>query len=162
MDCPFALGNTWAMSVDGTGSRPWWASGVVWTRVASAGLLLVGLGLYGVSLAPKQISLPLAPLVVDPVLPVSSVLPIRRGALAGRNLLIVTIDTTRPDRLGFYGNADIATPNLDRLAARSAVFTRALAVTPITLPSHASLGLAGLTMTGRRRPPARKLEGPLC
>jgi len=131
------------MSVDGTESRPWWASGVAWTRIASAGLLLVGLGLYGVSLAPKQISLPLAPLVVDPILPVSSVLPIRRGALAGRNLLIVTIDTTRPDRLGFYGNADIATPNLDRLAARSAVFTRALAVTPITLPSHASI------LTGR-------------
>jgi len=131
------------MSLEGTASRRWLASGIVWVRVASAGIFLVGLGVYGVALTPKQISLPLAPLVVDPGLPVSSVLPIRPGALAGRNLLIVTLDTTRPDRLGFYGNADIATPNLDRLAAGSAVFTRALATTPITLPSHASI------LTGR-------------
>ncbi len=137
------FGNTWMMSVDGTASRPWWASGVIWTRVASTGLLLVGLGLYGANLTTEQISLPLVPLVVDPTLPVSSVLPIRQGALAGQNLLLVTIDTTRPDRLGFYGNTDIATPNLDRLAARSAVFTHALATAPTTLPSHASI------LTGR-------------
>jgi len=81
--------------------------------------------------------------VVDPTLPALRALPIGPNTLGGRNLLIVTIDTVRPDRLGFYGNTNIATPNLDRLAARSAVFTRAHAATPITLPSHASI------LTGR-------------
>ena len=44
------------------------------------------------------------------------------------SLLIVTLDTTRADRLAPYGADDVETPNLARLA-----------VTPVTLPSHASL-----------------------
>ena len=140
---PAAFRNNWTMNTEGSASRPGWASGFVWIRVASAGVLLSGLIHYGVNLAPQQISLPLVPLVVDSNFLVSSLLPLRSGALAGHNLLIVTIDTTRPDRLGFYGNDEIATPNLDRLASRGAVFTRALATAPITLPSHASI------LTGR-------------
>ena len=140
---PAAFRNNWTMNTEGSASRPGWASGFVWIRVASAGVLLSGLIHYGVNLAPQQISLPLVPLAVDSNFLVSSLLPLRSGALAGHNLLIVTIDTTRPDRLGFYGNDEIATPNLDRLASRGAVFTRALATAPITLPSHASI------LTGR-------------
>ena len=101
--------------------------------------LLVGFNLYVGQLVPQQLSLPLAPLVLDPMLSPSDALPLSRGALAGQSVLLVTIDTARPDRLGFYGNSDIATPNLDRLARTSSVFTRALATTPITLPSHASI-----------------------
>jgi len=123
--------------------RPWWASRVAWIRLASAGLLLVGLGLYLDNLAPGQISLPLTPLVVDARLPLLEALPLQPGTFAGRNLLLVTMDTTRPDRLGLYGNSEIETPNLDHFAARNSVFTRALAATPITLPSHASI-LTGL------------------
>jgi arylsulfatase A-like enzyme/Flp pilus assembly protein TadD len=60
------------------------------------------------------------------------------------NLLLVTIDTLRPDRLGCYDPGRDTTPNIDALAARAARFERAFAHTPTTLPSHTSI-LLGLT-----------------
>ena len=38
------------------------------------------------------------------------------------NLLLVTLDTTRSDRLGCYGYARDTSPSIDRLAARSIPF----------------------------------------
>lgn len=70
-------------------------------------------------------------------------LVLERGALAGGNVLLVTLDTTRADRLGCYGNEDIQTPTLDRLAREGVVFSQAVAASPTTLPSHASI-LTGL------------------
>ena len=58
------------------------------------------------------------------------------------NVLLVTIDTLRADRLGCYGGAP--TPTLDALAARGVRFATAIAHAPLTGPSHASL-LTGLT-----------------
>lgn len=55
------------------------------------------------------------------------------------NLLLITIDTARADRIGCYGSADAATPSLDRIAAEGALFETAIAVAPIALPSHVSL-----------------------
>lgn len=55
------------------------------------------------------------------------------------NLLLVTLDTTRADRLGCYGYAPAKTRHLDRLAAEGVRFERAYASAPITLPSHASI-----------------------
>lgn len=60
-----------------------------------------------------------------------------------RNLLLITIDTLRADRVGAYGDTNARTPVMDRLAARGTRFANAFAVTPITLPSHASI------LTGR-------------
>lgn len=60
------------------------------------------------------------------------------------NVLLVTIDTLRADRVGAYGSQRRLTPNLDALAARGAVFTRAFAHTTVTLPSHANI-LLGAT-----------------
>jgi uncharacterized protein (TIGR02996 family) len=59
------------------------------------------------------------------------------------NVLLITLDTTRADRLGAYGYAAAVTPNLDRLAADGVRFARAVSPAPLTLPAHASL------MTGR-------------
>ena len=59
------------------------------------------------------------------------------------NVLLVTLDTTRADRLGAYGYAAARTPILDRLARDGVLFERAVAAAPTTLPAHASL------MTGR-------------
>jgi choline-sulfatase len=61
----------------------------------------------------------------------------------GLNVLLVTLDTTRADRLGCYGDASARTPRLDRLAQEGVRFENAIAAAPITLPSHASI-LTGL------------------
>lgn len=64
----------------------------------------------------------------------------REGVLPpGTSLLLVTLDTTRADRLGCYGHGAARTPNLDRLASRGTRFDRAYAHVPLTLPTHASL-----------------------
>ena len=55
------------------------------------------------------------------------------------SLVVVTIDTLRADRLHCYGNANIETPVLDRLAQRGVLFENAVAQTPLTPPSHASI-----------------------
>jgi arylsulfatase A-like enzyme/Flp pilus assembly protein TadD len=55
------------------------------------------------------------------------------------NVLLVTIDTLRADRLGCYGYSQIATPNLDRLAHQGVLFENASAPAPLTAPSHASM-----------------------
>jgi arylsulfatase A-like enzyme/Tfp pilus assembly protein PilF len=64
------------------------------------------------------------------------------GALRGSNLLLVTIDTLRADRVGAYGGGTL-TPTLDALASRGVRFARAYAQAPMTLPAHASI-LTGL------------------
>jgi choline-sulfatase len=66
---------------------------------------------------------------------------------AAPNLLLVTIDTLRADRVGAYGDRTARTPAMDALAARGATFTRAYATAPITLTSHASL-MTGLYPAG--------------
>jgi arylsulfatase A-like enzyme len=53
---------------------------------------------------------------------------------ASLNLVIVTLDTTRADRLGAYGYARALTPALDALAARGTLFEQALTSSPMTLP----------------------------
>lgn len=59
------------------------------------------------------------------------------------NVVLITIDTLRADRLGSYGYEWAETPNLDRLAREGVLFSRAYSQVPLTLPSHASL-LTGL------------------
>ncbi len=55
------------------------------------------------------------------------------------NIILITLDTTRADRMGFLGSERGLTPNLDALAKQSVVFTRAYAQVPLTTPSHAAL-----------------------
>src|SRR5690349_6657676 len=66
--------------------------------------------------------------------------PSPSGASARRpNVVVISLDTTRADRLGCYGHAAAITPNLDGLATRGTRFERAYAPVPLTLPTHATL-----------------------
>jgi choline-sulfatase len=79
--------------------------------------------------------------------------PGRRGMLAkpGSNVLLITLDTTRADRMGYAGHATARTPNLDRLAASGVRCEAAYSPVPMTLPAHCSM-LSGLY------PPAHKVR----
>ncbi len=68
------------------------------------------------------------------------------GAGRGYNLLLVTIDTLRADRVGSYGSSLGLTPTLDGLAREGVRFAVARAHVPLTLPSHATI------FTGRYPP----------
>lgn len=57
----------------------------------------------------------------------------------GRNLLLITLDTTRADHLSCLGGEPGNTPQIDRLADRSALFTFATSETNVTNPSHLSI-----------------------
>ena len=55
------------------------------------------------------------------------------------NVILITMDTTRADRMGFLGSKRGLTPNLDALALDAGVFTRAYSQAPLTPTSHASI-----------------------
>jgi arylsulfatase A-like enzyme/Tfp pilus assembly protein PilF len=55
------------------------------------------------------------------------------------NLLVVTLDTTRADRLGVYGYEPAQTPNLDFLARNGIMAEHCYTPVPLTLPAHCSL-----------------------
>jgi arylsulfatase A-like enzyme len=65
--------------------------------------------------------------------------PARTAAARPRNLLVITLDTMRADRLPPYGFCGVATPALDRLAAEGVVFEQTFAAVPLTLPSHGTI-----------------------
>lgn len=65
------------------------------------------------------------------------------AADARPNVVLISIDTLRADHLGAYGYERPTSPNLDRLAAEGVLFENAVAPSPWTLPSHASM-LTGL------------------
>lgn len=57
----------------------------------------------------------------------------------GSNIVLITVDTLRADRLEPYGYRLIKTPQISRLAADGILFERAIAQVPLTLPSHCSI-----------------------
>jgi arylsulfatase A-like enzyme len=72
---------------------------------------------------------------------VAAALPPKRAQI--NNVLLISIDSLRADRLGSYGNDRSTSPTLDRLAREGARFARAMSTTSWTLPAHMSL------LTGR-------------
>jgi len=65
--------------------------------------------------------------------------PLTSGACRGCNVLLITIDTLRADRVGAFGGPAGLTPSLDRLASEGIQLTRAYTAAPLTLPAHASI-----------------------
>ena len=76
------------------------------------------------------------------------------------NLVLITLDSARSDRMGFLGAKAGLTPNLDRLAAESLVFEHAYAQSPGAVVSHATIlsgsypQVTGLTEIGGTLAPA--------
>jgi choline-sulfatase len=55
------------------------------------------------------------------------------------NVILITLDTIRADRMGFLGSQRGLTPHLDALARQSVVFTHAYSQVPLTTASHATI-----------------------
>jgi len=55
------------------------------------------------------------------------------------NIVLITLDSTRADRMGFLGSHSGLTPSLDSLAHQGIVFTQAYAQAPLTVASHATI-----------------------
>ncbi len=55
------------------------------------------------------------------------------------DVVLVTMDTTRADRIGAYGYADAKTDTVDALAASGLRFANAYSPLPLTIPAHATL-----------------------
>jgi arylsulfatase A-like enzyme len=66
-------------------------------------------------------------------------LQVRASIAPPFNVLVVTLDTTRADRLSPYGFMNVSLPSLERLAREGVVFDQATSVAPLTLPAHTSL-----------------------
>ncbi|UCG15434.1 MAG: sulfatase-like hydrolase/transferase [Phycisphaerales bacterium] len=109
-------------------------------RNARNTLLAAGLALVAVAVVAYRF---LGSRFDDPTKPVVLADVISPGAAAGYNLLLITLDTTRPDHLSCYGYDNLDTPAIDSLLEHGVRFDDAVVSTPLTLPSHASL-LTGL------------------
>jgi arylsulfatase A-like enzyme len=59
------------------------------------------------------------------------------------NIVLISLDTLRADRLSSYGYARATSPTIDALAQQSALFENAITPAPWTLPAHVSM-LSGL------------------
>ena len=55
------------------------------------------------------------------------------------NVVVITIDTLRPDHVGCYGYKQIRTPNIDAVAADGVRFEHAYTPVPVTLPAHTAI-----------------------
>ena len=62
-----------------------------------------------------------------------------RGGSVRPNVVVITVDTLRADRLGCYGYGPARTPHTDKLADEGVRVAHAIAPTPITLPSHTTI-----------------------
>lgn len=133
-----------------------WSPGDVFLAGAAAVALLLGvwalgavagrmLGRHGESMTRRLalLALPLLILCVPAALRIFPALgapvPSRDGGDAGGNLLLLTVDTLRADRIGAYGAPNVRTPWLDRLARQSDAWTQCVSPSPWTLPSLGSL-----------------------
>ena len=72
--------------------------------------------------------------------PPPAILPFAaEGDAARPDVILVTLDTTRADRLGAYGYAEARTDTIDGLAASGIRFDQAISPLPLTIPSHATM-----------------------
>lgn len=56
-----------------------------------------------------------------------------------KHVILITLDTTRADRLSCYGSTAAPTTHIDQLAKQGTLFAHCASASPSTLPSHASM-----------------------
>jgi choline-sulfatase len=89
-----------------------------------------------------------------------AVLPSLAAAANQPNVILITLDTVRADRMGFLGSKHDLTPQLDTLASQGVVFEHAYSQAPITPVSHATILTGtypqyhGIRNFGDRLPPS--------
>lgn len=121
--------------------RAWWqwALGIGLIGFAVFSLFVRGVGRYRPEWFAFDETIDPIPLKVPAELKEAATVPAQSGEYAGHNILFITLDTTRADRLGCYGNANIKTPHMDALAKSGVMFSRAISPNPTTLPSHSCM-----------------------
>jgi arylsulfatase A-like enzyme len=139
------------------------AAAAIWSRLrngralalgSEAALAILGIGVFG---AVVEIAKRPADVRVDkPALPPGIKKP---------NILLITMDTVRADHTSLYGYERDTTPNLREFAKTATLYTRAIATSDFTLPTHASI-FTGLypNWSGASAPPnadARHVANPL-
>src|SRR6266567_3547722 len=88
---------------------------------------------------------------------ISISLPASLLASGKPNIILITLDSTRADRMGFLGSHSALTPNLDSVARQGIIFEHAYAQAPLTVVSHATI----LTGTYPQTHQIRELGSPL-
>jgi arylsulfatase A-like enzyme len=88
---------------------------------------------------------------------ISGLLPGGSSAASKPNIVLVTLDSARADRMGFLGSRKGLTPNLDGIARQSIVFERAYAQSPLSVVSHATILSGTYPQTAR----ASELGAPI-
>jgi arylsulfatase A-like enzyme len=71
------------------------------------------------------------------------------------NVIVIMLDSLRPDFLGCYGHPEVVSPNIDRIASEGMRFDRAYAEYPITVPSRTAFVCSIHTHTCRPWMPLR-------
>jgi len=115
--------------------KVWGGIGVILVVALVAGLALDGA--LRRAAAPARAVL-LASLVVGSGVAFARARPTVGAAGDKPSIVVISLDTVRPDRLAPYGHA-IDTPHLARLAREGVVFEQAIAAAPITEPSHLAM-----------------------
>jgi arylsulfatase A-like enzyme len=122
----------------------------LWRESRSEAALLALLGVVlaaGISMLLARRSPPRAPVLAKALgLALAAALvgawllhPRLRPSPSQPNLLLISVDTLRADRLGCYGHAAARTPNIDALAERGTLFEQVIASAPVTLTATATL-----------------------
>ena len=74
------------------------------------------------------------------------------------NIVVVMLDSLRPDFMGCYGNSEVKTPYMDAIAARGTAYAKAYAEYPITVPARTALVSGCYTFTNRPWCPLRSYD----
>ena len=87
-----------------------------------------------------------------------------QGAKPVQKVILISIDTLRPDYLGCYNGRTKTTPNIDQFAAENQLFTHAVSQAPSTAISHKSILYSlypGVHQSSTNTVPEEKTKSPI-